>query len=295
MDRSCRPSLNLLLGQRGTKCPPETGGTWHPRATPKGTQTGNSPLCPSTGTSHYEAASPLRDRSPCQPPCLASLSPQPALLRSAVWWPLTQAVSTREEPMGCPQAQDAWAPAVLTGHWEGQNYPHSISPAIVSLSPWSLWVSTETSHSTTWSVKGYAPHHTSEWLSVPSALITPSPALQSHHRHPGWRNSFGTARYPSLQASQGCSRYFSSFLDSSASEAGLFLGHEGVLQALQRMRKRMRMSSAMTQLKEIATIAPVERAAPIATVLREKAGPAARLHTWGTRAALECAASTHRH
>lgn len=95
-----------------------------------------------------------------------------------------------------------------------------------------------------------------------------------------------------LQADQGCSRYFSSFLDSSTSEAGVFLGHEGVLQALQRMRKRMRMSNAMTQLKEIATIAPVERAAAMATVPQEAVGPTARSHTWDAGAAIERAACT---
>lgn len=64
---------------------------------------------------------------------------------------------------------------------------------------------------------------------------------------------------------------------------------------MQRMRKRMRMSNAMTQLKEIATTAPVERAAPIATVPWEKAGPAAQLHAWDASAAIECAAFTHWH
>ena len=140
------------------------------------------------------------------------------------------------------------------------------------------------------------PHITAPASSSASPLLSSChSALQSQCRHPGWHNCFGTAGYRSPQAAQGCSRYFSSFLASSTSEAGLFLGHEGVLQALQRMRKRMRMSNAMTQLKEIATTAPVERAAPIATVPLEKAGPAARPHTWDARAAIECAASTRRH
>lgn len=127
---------------------------------------------------------------------------------------------------------------------------------------------------------------------VSSAFIVPGPALQSQHRHPVWHSPFDTAGYPSPQADQGCRRYFSSFFDSSTSEAGVFLGHEGVLQALQRMRKRMRMSNAMTQLKEIATIAPVERAAPMATVLQESARPTARSHAWDARAVIERAAST---
>lgn len=61
---------------------------------------------------------------------------------------------------------------------------------------------------------------------------------------------------------------------------------------MQRMRKRMRMSNAMTQLKEIATIAPVERAAAMATAPQESAGPTARSHAWDARAATERAAST---
>lgn len=54
----------------------------------------------------------------------------------------------------------------------------------------------------------------------------------------------------------------------------------------------MRMRNAMTQLKEIATIAPVERAAAMATVPQELAGPTAWSHTWDARAVLERAAST---
>lgn len=42
----------------------------------------------------------------------------------------------------------------------------------------------------------------------------------------------------------------------------------------------MRMSNAMMQLKEIATIAPVERAAAMATVLQESVGPTARSQAW---------------
>lgn len=61
---------------------------------------------------------------------------------------------------------------------------------------------------------------------------------------------------------QGCSRYFSSFFVSSAS--GLLRGQEGVLQALHRIRKRMRISKAMTQLKEMATTAPVDSSEPMA-------------------------------
>lgn len=201
--------------------------------------------------------------------------------------------------MGCPRtwaALEGRAPAALAGRWDGQDYLHSTSPATVFPSPWSLWESAGTSHTTTTQAKGCAPHHgPCEQLSIPSALILPGPAPQSQRRHPGWCDSFSTAGYPDPQAAQGCSRYFSSFFASSASEAGLFLGHEGVLQALQRMRKRMRMSNAMTQLKEIATTAPVERAAPIATVPQEKGGPAARPHAQDASAVIERAASTRQH
>lgn len=221
------------------------------------------------------------------------------MLRSAIRWPLAWAMSTREEPTGCPRTWDALegrAPAALAGRWGRQDYPHSTSPATVPPSPQSLRASAGTSHTKTTQAKGCALCHGScEQLGVPSALTLPHPPPQSQQRHPRWRDSFSTARYPSSQAAQGCSRYFSSFLASSASEAGLFLGHEGVLQALQRMRKRMRMSNAMTQLKEIATTAPVERAAPIATVPWEEAGPTARPHAWDASAAIGRAASTHWH
>lgn len=206
-------------------------------------------------------------------------------------------MSTREKPTSSSQTRGALegrAPAVLTGCWDRHGCPCSISPSVVSLSPSSLWALTGTSHTKTTKAKDCAPYHRPcKQLGVPSAFIVPGPALESQHRLPVWHSSSSTpARYPRPQADQGCSRYFSSFLDSSTSEAGVFLGHEGVLQALQRMRKRMRMSSAMTQLKEIATMAPVERAAAMATVLRGWAGPTARSHARDAGAVMEHAAST---
>lgn len=54
----------------------------------------------------------------------------------------------------------------------------------------------------------------------------------------------------------------------------------------------MRMSNTITQLKEIATTAPVERAAPMAAVPQGKVEPTAQPHTWDTSAAIEHAAST---
>lgn len=181
---------------------------------------------------------------------------------------------------------------MLTGCWDRRGCPCSISPSLVSLSPSSPWALAGASHTKTTKADDCAPHHGFfEQFGVPSAFIVPGPALQSQHRHPDWHNSLGTPGNPRPQADQGCSRYFSSFLDSSTSEAGVFLGHEGVLQALQRMRKRMRMSKAMTQLKEIATIAPVERAAAMAAVPQES-GPTARSHSWNVRAVIEPAAST---
>lgn len=205
-------------------------------------------------------------------------------------------MSTREEPTSSSQTRgtlEGRAPAVLTGHWDKYDCPCGVSPSVVSLSPSPLWALTGTSHTKTTKAKDCAPCHSPcKQLGVPSAFIVPGPALKLQHKHPVWHNSFGTAGYPSSQADQGCSRYFSSFLDSSTSEAGVFLGHEGVLQALQRMRKRIRMSNAMTQLKEIATIAPVERAAAMATVPQESVGPTARSHTWDAGAVIEHAAST---
>ncbi|KAG9462565.1 hypothetical protein GDO78_013855 [Eleutherodactylus coqui] len=62
---------------------------------------------------------------------------------------------------------------------------------------------------------------------------------------------------------QGCKRYFSSFPFSESGD-GLELGQEGVWHALHRMRKRMRISNAITQLKEMATTAPVDKPEPIA-------------------------------
>ncbi|MEE6507973.1 hypothetical protein FKM82_017876 [Ascaphus truei] len=62
--------------------------------------------------------------------------------------------------------------------------------------------------------------------------------------------------------SQGCSKYFSSFF-CSASDEGLELGQDGVLQALHSMINKIRISSAMTQLKEMATTAPVDSPEPI--------------------------------
>lgn len=286
------PNAHLRLRAHGTQGYPQTSGLVIP-CSARRAGAARFPL----GTPCHGAASLLGKRRLCQSCCLPCPGPQPALLRSATWWPLSQAMSTREEPTSSSQTRGALegrAPTVLTGCWDRHDSPCSISPSVVSLSPSSLWAFAGTSHTET--TKDCAPCHSpGEQFGVPSAFIVPGPPLQSQHRHPVWHNSFGTAGYPSSQADQGCSRYFSSFLDSSTSEAGVFLGHEGVLQALQRMRKRMRMSNAMTQLKEIATIAPVERAAPMAAVPQESAGPTARSHAWDARAVMERAASTCRH
>lgn len=118
---------------------------------------------------------------------------------------------------------------------------------------------------------------------VPSRRLSITAAIQTPGRR-GRRAPLGVtvpahrsaSPPPPSPRAQGCRRYFSSFLASSASDAGLFLGHDGVLQALQRMWKRMRMSRAMMQLKEMATTAPVERAVPIAAAPREEAEPPAR-------------------
>lgn len=121
-----------------------------------------------------------------------------------------------------------------------------------------------------------AVHVPSRLLSITAAIRTPGPRVR---RAPLGvtvpAHSSASPPLPSPRA-QGCRRYFSSFLVSSASDAGLFLGHDGVLQALQRMWKRMRMSRAMMQLKEMATTAPVERAVPIAAAPRDEAEPPAR-------------------
>lgn len=61
----------------------------------------------------------------------------------------------------------------------------------------------------------------------------------------------------------GCRRYFSSFLFSDSDE-GLELGQEGVWQALHKMRNNIRISKAITQLKEMATTAPIDSLEPIA-------------------------------
>lgn len=177
---------------------------------------------------------------------------------------------------------------MLTGCWDRHDCPCSIAPSVVSLSPSSLWALTGTSRTKTTEAKDCAPSQPLQAVGRPLSF------------HCAWSSTRVTAQVFSLeqllqhkqipQADQGCSKYFSSFLDSSTS--GVFLGHEGVLQALQRMRKRMRMRNAMTQLKEIATIAPVERAAAMATVLQELAGPTAWSHAWDARAVIERAAST---
>lgn len=157
MERPCRPScgsLNWVLGQRGARCPPEVGGTWHPGpplktsrlVTPcfaNRTMAAKVPL----DTSHHGAASPPRDRCPYHSHYLTISSHQLVPLRSVTQWPLAQATSTSKEPTGYPQRQDAIenrAPAVLAGCWDMQNYPHSMSLATVSSSLWSLWASTGT-------------------------------------------------------------------------------------------------------------------------------------------------------
>lgn len=67
--------------------------------------------------------------------------PQPALLRSATFLPLSQALSTKDST-GSSQTRGALesrAYALLTGCWDRHDCPWSISPSVVSLSPSSLW------------------------------------------------------------------------------------------------------------------------------------------------------------
>lgn len=207
-------------------------------------------------------------------------------------------MSTREEHTSSSQTRGALegrALTVLSGRCHRHDCPCSISHQL------SLYPHHHCGHSQERHTPKPQRQRTVLPITAPvSSWVSPQLSLclvQHSSRSTGIQsgNSFDTAGYPSPQADQGCSRYFSSFLDSSTSEAGVFLGHEGVLQALQRMRKRMRMSNTMTQLKEIATIAPVERVAAMATVPQESAGPTARSHAWNARAAMECAASTYWH
>lgn len=131
---------------------------------------------------HGEASLPGKKHL-CQPCCLPSPGAQLALLLSVMLSPLSQAMSTREEPTGSSQTRGALgsrAPAVLTGCWDRHDCPCSISPSVVSLSPSSLWALTGTSQTKTTEAKDCAPSHSHcKQLGVPSAFIMPGPALKS--------------------------------------------------------------------------------------------------------------------